>query len=321
MLVTIRGILSADVANSGTFTASVPLNGSDLKSFQASFPQTAGNYFGAKGHSLVIGSNDPLTNIRDFTVALTNQSTVTVTNRSTATWKAGNAFVLQLDQRGQRLYQDNDPVFARKLMNMSLAETFLINLGMPAAASATAVIGTAAFGTTTSVSGVEKLTAPVFLDVPRAVSITSNNAADTSAFTARITGRDAYGQAMVETLAFNGAATVQGNKAFSIITSVRAIHASGTALTGACSVGTTTKLGLPVFVPSAGFVLREIQDGAVATAGTFAYGITTAGGSTATTGDVRGTYIPNSAPNGALTYELIVCVPDPGDIGIPQFAG
>jgi hypothetical protein len=319
MLSTIKGTLAAAVAaSSGTFTATVPMPGADLKSFQEMFGRTAGSFYGAMGHSLVIGNNQPLTYIRDFTVTLTNQSTLTITNKTSSAWPAGAAFILQLDQRGQRYYQDNDPVFARKTMPFALASLALINLGMPATASNTAIVGTAAFGTTTSAAGTEKLTAPVYNDVPRAVSITSSSASDTSAYTCKVTGTDVFGQTMSELLTFNGAATVNGNKAFATVTSVKAIHASGTALNGSVSVGTTTKLGLPVFVPSAGFVVKEILDGAVATSGTFAYGITTAGGSTTTTGDVRGTYIPNTAPDGAKTYELLVAVADPGCIGIPQ---
>lgn len=319
MNITIRGILSADVANNGTFTATLPGNGADLKSAQAAFGLTAGALHNAFGHSLVLGGNQPITFPVGFDLALTNATTVTVTNKTGSAWKAGTPYVLGLEQKGYRLYQDNDPVFARKLMNMVSAGLFLVNLGMPAAASTSAVAATV--GLTTSAAGVEKLSAPVHLDVPRAVSITSAAAGDTSAFTAKITGLDVYGQAISETIAFNGAATVNGNKAFSVVTSVKLIHASGTSMTGAVNIGTTTKLGLPVAVSSAGFVVKELQDGVVATAGTFAYAIRTAGGSTATTGDVRGTYIPNAAPDGAKTYELLLALPDPGNIGIPQFAG
>jgi hypothetical protein len=47
----------------------------------------------------------------------------------------------------------------------------------------------------------------------------------------------------------------------------------------------------------------------------------TAGGSTATTGDVRGTYDPNAAADGARVFELVVALMEPGDLGMPQFAG
>ena len=131
-LVTIRGVLAAAVAASGgTFTATVPNNGSDLKSFQAQFPMTTGQLFGAMGHSLNLGANQPLVNIRDFTVTLTNQTTVTITNRTSAAWPAGTPFVLQLDMKGARWYQDNNPVFARKTMAMVAAGLFLAAHGCP----------------------------------------------------------------------------------------------------------------------------------------------------------------------------------------------
>lgn len=320
MHITIRGVLAADVANAGTLTVSLPTNGSDLKSFQADFPVTGGDFYGnAINNRLSLNGGDPLTSPVGFDVTTLNASTVVITNRSGAAWKAGASYVLQLEMSGYRYYQDNDPNYARKKAKITRADTYLVNLGMPAAASASAVASIASL--TTSAVGIEKLTAPVYLDVPRAVSITSAAAGDTSAFSAKITGTDQYGATVSETIAFNGAATVNGNKAFSVVTSIKLIHASGTAMTGAVTVGTTTKLGLPVFVANATAVVKESLNGAAATAGTFAYGLTTAGGSTATTGDVRGTYIPNSAPNGSNVYQLLLSLSDPGNLGAPQFAG
>ena len=49
--------------------------------------------------------------------------------------------------------------------------------------------------------------------------------------------------------------------------------------------------------------------GAAPTAGTIVAGVTTAGGSTATTGDVRGTYDPNAACDGSKVFELILALP------------
>jgi hypothetical protein len=63
------------------------------------------------------------------------------------------------------------------------------------------------------------------------------------------------------------------------------------------------------------FVL-EIQP---ATSGTAVAGVTTV--ASATTGDVRGTYDPASACDGALAFQLLVSLPDPTDQGVPQYAG
>lgn len=318
MFITLKGELSASVAANGTFTASLPGNGSDLKASQAQFPITAGMLYGAMGHSLVLDSNQPLQNIRDFTVTLTNAKTVTITNKTASTWSAGSKFVLQLDFKGQRFYQDNDPVFARKLMNMVAAGTYLINLGMPAAASATGVAAAqaAAAAGNLTINGGVATNGVAYLDVARNITAVSSGAGDTTQVLT-VYGLDQYGQPLRESLTLNGTTPVVGAKAFLTVTRV----AISAAAAGNVSVGFGTKLGLPVFLGSAGFVLKELQDGAAATAGTFAYGITTAGGSTATTGDVRGTYTPNAAPDGAKTYELILCLPDPGNIGIPQYNG
>jgi hypothetical protein len=102
-----------------------------------------------------------------------------------------------------------------------------------------------------------------------------------------------------------------GAKAFAKVSSIT-FNAS---VTGA-TAGTGVVLGLPVFLPYTGAVLKELQDGATATAGTVTAGVVTA--ATTTTGDVRGTYSPNSAPNGSRTYELYVGLTDMGYRGVTQ---
>ena len=151
-------------------------------------------------------------------------------------------------------------------------------------------------------------------DVPRCVEIDSSGAGDTTQ-TATVTGTDEYGNVLVEDIAFNGTTAVSGNKAFKTVTQV----AIDIALAGNATCGTTDKLGLPAFLPSVGMVLFELEDGADATAGTLAAGADAV--ATATTGDVRGTYIPNSAANGTRTFTLIAAIPDPSYRGVAQFAG
>lgn len=55
--------------------------------------------------------------------------------------------------------------------------------------------------------------------------------------------------------------------------------------------------------------------------GTVVSGDLTAGGATATTGDVRGTFDPTEALDGSTVYQLFVHLPDAGYLGVPQFAG
>lgn len=76
---------------------------------------------------------------------------------------------------------------------------------------------------------------------------------------------------------------------------------------------------MPVWLSNAAEVLRELQDGAAATAGTLVAGDVTV--ATALTGDVRGTCAPNSNPNGTLNFELIVALRSPEYRGVAQFGG
>lgn len=61
-------------------------------------------------------------------------------------------------------------------------------------------------------------------------------------------------------------------------------------------------------------------NGAIYKSGTLTAGITTAGGSTATTGDVRGTYTPPIATDGSITFQLLVSLTDAGSRGITQYS-
>lgn len=75
--------------------------------------------------------------------------------------------------------------------------------------------------------------------------------------------------------------------------------------------------------PDASFATSGAVSGFVeiaGTNGTFVAGIRTAGGSTATTGDVRGTYKPFTACDGVSVIELVVANPD-RYAGIKQFSG
>lgn len=55
--------------------------------------------------------------------------------------------------------------------------------------------------------------------------------------------------------------------------------------------------------------------------GTFVVGMTTAGGSTATSADVRGTWTPPTASDGSKVFQLLLSLPDPGNLGAAQHVG
>lgn len=137
------------------------------------------------------------------------------------------------------------------------------------------------------------------LDVPRAVSIVSTNAGDTTQ-TATVAGLSVYGGPMSEVITFNGTTTVNGKKAFKKITSVRV----SAALAGNGAVGVSDVIGLPYRAPSRDYVLTA-QNGAFVTTGTFA-GADTTSPATTTTGDVRGTFVPPAANDGTRVLSIVI---------------
>ena len=137
------------------------------------------------------------------------------------------------------------------------------------------------------------------MDVPRALSIVSTNAGDTTQ-TATVTGTDVYGQPMTEVITFNGTTTVNGKKAFSKVTRV----AISAVMTGNAAVGVSDIIGLPYRATSRDYVLTA-QNGAFVTTGTFVGAVTTSP-ATSTTGDVRGTYVPPAANDGSRVLNIVI---------------
>jgi len=137
-----------------------------------------------------------------------------------------------------------------------------------------------------------------------AVSVVSSNAGYTTK-TATIYGTDTYGVATVETITFNGTTTVNGKKAFKTVTRV----AASAALTGNASVGSTDIFGLPYYVADRGAALTAWAS-AFVTTGTFTAGVTTSP-ATATTGDVRGTYLVPSASDGSKILYIHTLLENP----------
>ena len=259
-----------------------------------------------------------------FTIAW-SASTATVTYKGTTSIPANTVVRLQLEYDGADNYLATDfrkeAIFDyQKILPMAVrAQEYRVNFGSPAAASATAILSAVATADTV-VHTITGGTAPggyYQLDWPRGLTIKSSGA-DTSVITLR--GLDYLGNAMSESLTLNGTSAVNGKKAFWVVISYQA----GTAMSNNLSIGTQAGvLGLPFFLPGgtgagAGYVIKEAADGATPTAGTFVGGDLTL--ATATTGDVRGTYTPNTAPNGTHIYEIVVSGSDQPFLGVPQYA-
>jgi hypothetical protein len=147
-------------------------------------------------------------------------------------------------------------------------------------------------------------TIEMVLDTPRAVSITATGA-NTAIY--RVEGFDAFGQFMSQLLAAPSTSTVTTLKAFRSVN--RIVNTNATAGTNGLTVGTSTVLGLPVRVTAAPYIISPKWDTALADdAGTFVPAVTT-DPATNLTGDVRGTYVPTSAPNGVRRLVMAIAIP------------
>jgi hypothetical protein len=128
-----------------------------------------------------------------------------------------------------------------------------------------------------------------------------------------ITGRDYLGQVMVENFTLSGTGVIAGKKAFKYVdTATTTVGTGGTTL----DVGWANLLGLPY---KAELLLSDTED-KVASAGSITAGIST-DPQTATTGDPRGTFTPETACDGSIVYEVrYIC--DNTDLhGVEHFSG
>ena len=300
----ITSTLGSAVAASGTFTLTLPSRpGPEYGSYNA------GDIQAGVLHSLVINGT-AYANPNQFSFTVSGQ-TITVTNRTSGTWASGSSVIATFDIPGTPVYRtaQDFPTGTKEVRRAAKSSLVHVMLGAPAAGAsnniATSQTVTGA-GTAFSLNGSLVSGGAVVMDTPRNVVGAWTNTA-----TITVSGFDEYGNAMTETSASGTSFT--GKKAFAKVTGVT----TSATITGA-TVGTGNVLGIPVFLPGTGHVVRELQDGAAPTAGTIVAGVTTAGGSTATTGDVRGTYTPNATPDGAKVFALVCALPDPQYLGMPQ---
>lgn len=278
-------------------------------SFTVNYPagKSADDYLGGTDHYLVSDSIRTLfAKTGDFTVT-PGASNISVTLAAGVALPLGAKINLHID-RGERDGAEGLANAAR-MNELTLVK---IGLGAPATAVATAVVAsqsaTALGGLATGINGSLASNGVATFATPRNVVAAWTNTAILT-----VTGTDEYGNVIVESSA--SGASMTGKKAFKTITGI-AVSADVTGLT----VGSGVVLGLPVFVADAVDVLKELVDAAVpGTGGTFVAGDNAT--PTATTGDVRGTYSPNSAPNASRVYELVVAVRAPAYKGRAQYAG
>lgn len=301
--------LAASVANGGTVTFSYP--SAPPKTW------TKGNYLLSNNqHKLQIGQNI-YTSPKDFALTFNaNASGITVTNKGVSTWPAGAVANLQLNPSGLRSPSDKDINYDNTNPGVVGMQAVWLDLGSPVVAAATNICAAQAVAGAglLTLNGTLVTNGIAYMDVPRSWQIVSSSASD-SAVVITMRGLDEYGNKVTESLTTNGTSPVLGKKAVSQVLSIT----SGAVTVGTISVGTSNVLGLPVALYKAAVqVVKESQDGAVASAGTFANADLTT--PTATTGDVRGTYIPAVTPDGSKGYAVLAFVPDKSDMGVPNYA-
>jgi hypothetical protein len=293
-------VVSSAVATNGTFTVAYPA-GTD-----------SGMFTGTRGHRMfAAGLQVYFENITGFTLSF-GASNITVTYKGTTPIPAGSRVQLQLDGLGMDNANRYDPKMATK--RTVIAPVAIVSLGAPDTADADGYVvsqnltAAGVFSVNTTAAAAIAAAALVGVaDVPRNVV-----AAWTNTAVITVTGTDEYGNVVRESSA--SGTTFAGKKAFKTITGI-SVSADVTGLT----VGTGDVLGLPFRLPGTGHVMRELQDGAAATAGTTVAAVDSA--ATATTGDVRGTYDPNAACDGSKSFQLVVLSADPTDLGVSQFTG
>lgn len=288
-------ILASDVADSGTFTVGYKPN------------RDPGDYEGGSRHQVTSNSYGTMSVQNGKASFSFGASEVTITNSSGQVLPAGTKVYVQMD----RLGADSGMYGLADADKMATSQLVIVNLGAPDTADADGAVAsqsaTSANGLATGINGALATGGVATFDVPRNVVAGWTNTAILT-----VTGTDAYGKVVVESSA--SGTSMAGKKAFKTVTGI-SVNANVTGLT----VGSGDVLGLPVYLPQTGLVLGEIQDGAAAAAGTVVAGVTTK--ATATTGDVRGTYDPDAACNGARAIQLVLAIPDPSARGSLQFAG
>jgi hypothetical protein len=175
-----------------------------------------------------------------------------------------------------------------------------ISLGSPAVASATGLKNSAAITNAASTVTIDGTADSPF---GRAVQIKGDTAGDNAVCT--VNGRDYLGQPMKENLTLSGTSAVTGTKAFYWVDTVSVASGNANA-SSSIDLGWRDVLGLPFKTVK---ILSEEDDGAlVGTLGTLVGPVMT-DPQTATTGDPRGTYDPNTTLDGASEV-IVTCVFD-----------
>jgi hypothetical protein len=289
--------LSAAVVTSGTITVPYPAN------------TNKGTFTGGTKHKMWSAGHQAMYSAPTGITVSFGASNITVTYLGSTALPQDSRCNFQFDTLGA----NSDDVEADLSTVHNVAKTdslaYIISLGAPITADADGISASATVTAPANavIGGALASGGVATFDVPRNVV-----GAWTNSTTVTVTGTDEYGNVIVET---SGSGTsMAGKKAFKTITQIT----PAATITGA-TFGSGDVLGLPVALPGTGLIIAEMESLAKATAGTPVAAVASV--ATATTGDVRGTYDPNSACDGSKSFQLIVVLDNPTDKGVAQFGG
>ena len=238
----IQTTLASALSGSGTLALSYPSG------------TNPGTFARGKRHMVVTGSGDVFKAPKYFTLSY-GATTITLTWASASpTLPVGTDLFIQLDAAGsspQRTLEAAGPSLSDNATAVSLK---LVDWGAPLTADADGVSASQSVAANETflldgaLSG-DIIAGRMIFDVPRNVV-----AAWTTTAILTITGKDEYGNTMVETTASGTSHT--GKKAFKEITAV----SSSASITSA-TVGTGVILGVPAFLPDVGAIMAEFRGG------------------------------------------------------------
>lgn len=193
-----------------------------------------------------------------------------------------------------------------------------IDTGIMSATLVTTVAGLANMLTTLATGSLVAAAVATF-DVCRAPSITATG--DVSATPLTFTGLDELGRTTVSKIVGpTGTTVVNGPVGFKSISKISATAA----FTLAISIGSANVFPFPFRLKDKGAVASVSQDGKPESTLTLVAGLAVATVPTATTGDTRGTWAPNTAPDGTKAWALLFHVDHTDDalaFGTAPFAG
>jgi len=264
------------------------------------------SFFGAFNHNVLIDDvffKSPI----DFTI-VPQIDCLELHWLNNRTVKSGAILYMNLEELGTTFYYD--PKTNATVQNMVASNVFMVNLRAPLEKNRTHFVDIQRIAQEGQLTLVND--AP---DIPRNVTVAST--ANDTERQFRIDGVDCYDRPMTEVIPGPNAGIRQGKKAFAKITR---IHADGSS-NGEIAIGYGNRLGLPVYLPAEGYVIQEMVAGKTPPHGMIVTG--DIGAPSATSGDRRGTYTPSPSVklDGRHAVYLLLSLPNPGNIGSPDYVG